>query len=68
MQEKLCSRRQNNWQLPVLQHKVILGLLLPPPRVVPTREADLEALHQECDDHAHLDKREVAPRAVRRPI
>lgn len=68
MQEKLRPRCQNNWQLPVLQHKVFLSLLLPPPRVVPAREADLEALHQERDNHAHLDKREVAPRAVRRPI
>lgn len=61
---KLRPRRQINWQLPVLQHKVILSLLLPPLRVVPTREADLEALHQECDDHTHLDEREVPPRAV----
>lgn len=32
---KLRPRRQINWQLPVLQHKVILGLLLPSLRVVP---------------------------------
>ena len=59
---------QNNRKLPELRHHPVLNLLFPLPRIISLSEPKLEPLHKQRDDHAHLDEREVPPRAVGGPV
>lgn len=62
------TRSQNNRQLSQFYDQPILNRFLPIARIVPINKLHIKPLNEECNNHAHLDEREVPTCAVGRAV